>query len=750
MALTDSADSAPSGTRRWSPDDVPRRVRMVTVLAIVLVTLGYVWLDGARTGFISCWRDCGEVFAALQYVDNYRVYGLRYGLVEDTATSPDPAAHPYLYSHNVNVGGLAYTLLEVIGVRPFWAKQLLTILGFGAGLLYVYRGTAYLSGSWLAGLATLVFFVTDVVQVLPFGLNPLRGWHWLALFGLLFHIARMARWPGPTRWADLNGAGISAVLAFAIGYDFWVICGFLAVATAVLCQPRPRSLRRLVWQLALVSLFFIVPFVARQVQIMMVLGPEFWAADVIYSAVIKVSVLSQLVALPSQADLDAIYRAAGVVRAPAKPTESWASIMGTLREMVYHLLAPDVGLIALTLAVVAAVIAPIAALAAVALSRRRLVSLLRRLGVRGRARRELLGACVLVTVVAFAVVAGLAFFAPLSLHIYLKHRFPLVAAPILLVKGVLLAALLNWHFRTRLRRPRLGWLAVAAALFLIVDHGIVQAQAARAGEAMTLAWVGDVSARRDASFAVSYVPNVVTPYTENWAVGVALGHERLAAERIRDGRMPFELSEYLLFGMRDAEARAEMYRRPDFWLYFPTEQLAPFDSPAPSCHQDYLLGAAMRLRHGADPSPRLRNDFWVQRAAVRPGDVLRIGGQIAGFGQTMFRAELLMDGQPVGALNFDCMRARFLGEYRVPPELAPGEYRFAARLIAPSDRIHPMGEAVVQIDPAAPAAAPFLAGAQPPQPSPAELEAMLPGVPVVARGDGYVIFDLRGVYPTLR
>ena len=41
-------------------------------------------------------------------------------------------------------------------------------------------------------------------------------------------------------------------------------------------------------------------------------------------------------------------------------------------------------------------------------------------------------------------------------------------------------------------------------------------------------------------------------------------------------------------------------------------------------------------------------------------------------------------GQPIGPLNFDCLRARFLGEYRIPADTAPGERLFSARLVAPN------------------------------------------------------------------
>ncbi|MGE3272720.1 MAG: hypothetical protein AB7P40_28540, partial [Chloroflexota bacterium] len=187
--------------------------------AIILLTMLGVWVYGSTTYFIPCRRDCGEVFDALQYVDNYRLYGFAYGLVQDYATSAAREAHPYFYTHNVNLAGIVFTLLDAIGLRPFWAKQLVTLAVFGASLTYVFRATAYYSRSWLAGIVVLALFVTDVDHVLAFSLNPLRVWHWLAIFGLLFHVGRLTRQPRRAPRLDRAAIVLLACVAFGIGYD---------------------------------------------------------------------------------------------------------------------------------------------------------------------------------------------------------------------------------------------------------------------------------------------------------------------------------------------------------------------------------------------------------------------------------------------------------------------------------------------------------------------------------------------------
>ena len=290
---------------------------------VIAVTMLCVWIYGSTTFFVPCRMDCGEAFDALQYVDNYRLYGLRYGLVQDMATSASPDARPYLYTHNVNIAGIEFTLLEAIGLWPFWSKQLVTLAVFGAGLSYVFRATAYHTRSWLAGLVVLLLFVTDVDHVLAFSLNPLRVWHWLAIFGLIFHVGRLARQPHVAPRLDRLAIVLLACVAFGIGYDFWVTCSGIAAVIYVLCLGK-RAFRfgMLLGMFGLVAAFA-VPFVLRQIQIMSVLGVPFWIMDVVYSAAIKVSVLSRLIEVPPTAELDAIYQAAGVHgRRPPRPPTS--------------------------------------------------------------------------------------------------------------------------------------------------------------------------------------------------------------------------------------------------------------------------------------------------------------------------------------------------------------------------------------------------------------------------------------------
>jgi len=87
---------------------------------------------------VLCITNCGETFGALHHVDNYNIYGFRLGLLEDFSTSPVINAHPYLYTHNVNIGSIIYVLLESVGITSINAKIYFTIFISLIGLIYIY------------------------------------------------------------------------------------------------------------------------------------------------------------------------------------------------------------------------------------------------------------------------------------------------------------------------------------------------------------------------------------------------------------------------------------------------------------------------------------------------------------------------------------------------------------------------------------------------------------------------------------
>ena len=479
--------------------------------AVIGVALLMVWIDGARQWFVPCAADCGETFDAIQYAAKYRLYGFRYGLVQDMSTSAEPQRFPLFYTHNVNVGGIGFAVLEALGVTSLWAKQLVTLLGFGAGLAYVFRATAYHTRSAMVGALVVACFAADYHHVLSFGLNALRAWHWLAIFGLLFHVARYVR-EAATRVRDRVVIGLLGGLSFGIGYDFWVVC--LSISLVML-----RG--RCAW-----------PVVARGRTVadggldrgrLWSTGPATAGPDCRRARARVLGGRSVLQrrdqGIAAQSD-SAVPRGGGsrpAVRAcrRAAPSRRACAVRrrrtGTFRYMVRWDVLPTLGAVATVVALGIIGLGVVLTAAKRVAPPRALLHVLARIGLRGQDRRAIVGGSSLITALALGAAVGLAVFAPLSFHIYLKHQFPLVAGPVLVVKGFVLA----WAVR-ELGRSGRHWLwrmgPVIAAGVLVTDHAIVQAEDWKARPAVDMSWIGAVRARPDSTFAVSWIPGTVAAF----------------------------------------------------------------------------------------------------------------------------------------------------------------------------------------------------------------------------------------------
>src|ERR1700746_1918082 len=151
-------------------------------IAIILsaVTLFIVW-EGATTHWLPQ-SAMGEALDAVHYVSNYRLYGMKYGLVEDLASGQSEASHPYLYTHNVNMGGLLFVLLDNFGFRSLEAKQILTILAFLLGMLASFYVIRTITGSYLLASLNVSFLSCDYLYSVSFALNSLRAWSYLGIY----------------------------------------------------------------------------------------------------------------------------------------------------------------------------------------------------------------------------------------------------------------------------------------------------------------------------------------------------------------------------------------------------------------------------------------------------------------------------------------------------------------------------------------------------------------------------------------
>ena len=346
---------------------------------------------------------------------------------------------------------------------------------------------------------------------------------------------------------------------------------------------------------------------------------------------------------------------------------------------------------------------------------------------------------------------------PLSFHIYIKHGFPLLAAPLYLAKGLLFVAL-SWITcflvaQLRVRVPS-SLIAGVMASLLLFESAWISVRNVRDLHPIPTGWVQAVRDLQGASFAVSWIPNSVSVWTHQWTIGVRPGYEREIALRLRRGEAPFQPQDLFLFGERDAQAKMSDYLRPRYWLYFPVDQNTPFDHPNPECRHDWLVTLALTLRTPRAELPAL-DIHGIQLRREQDSVLLRLWGkfQRSNVAPTSVRLEYTPAvpavGLPAAAPAtidsesvVNCIYRSFELYARVSAaSVKDGRLRLTAlledgrRLAGPELRLSTAGEL--------PAEYRFRA----PQMSSEALVEKLSNVPRAAQGPGYVIFDLGNAYP---
>ena len=723
--------------------------RRVLLLALVLGAPVLFW--GASAHFVPCNKDCGETYIALHQAKNFSAFGLEYGLLEDGATSTDPAAHPGLYTHNINLGSLYYTAIEAVVGGSYKIKQLATFMVYLTALVYGVIVVWRISGSRVLATLFLLFFASDFEQVISFSFNGLRVWSWLPLLGISAHLVPLCR--GDSRFPVLDWLFVLffAVISFGVGYDFLAINFCIAFLVLIFFSNAPKLLSFAnIKRLSLLICAFAIPVVLRQVQVMWVLGTDYWAKDLLISAAVKVPFLNKVFPLPPMEEVDAYYRALNVIRPPSTPSSALGEMMNFAITTLKYLVLPANGIITLATAVMVAGVCAVTLLRRVRQNKREEVASPKNL----EAEKWLL-----------ALLAGSAFgmliFMPLSLHVYLKHQFPLLAVPIHLAQALGAYWLIKMALASgngfNLRKASLVVVAV-----LIVDHVIVNVGNLSRAQSIPSGWVLPVRNNPDASFAVSWVPYVAAPFTNNWVVAVQAGKERGVAKRLAAGQRPFEYDDYLLFYQKDADKSRDNYLKPDFWVYFPVDRVFTFDAPTPECRRDYLTSL---YRAGEVP---VASQPWVYRSE----NSLNLGARIDLDTESLQSIEVLepvvtdewMTGDEImaafkpsvdrpvfakmsyncrynaSAVNFD-LKPEWFGKkttyrhYPIRVTYKNGQ-RFIVQIVATHMN---RGEQYHDNKPARPGSK---------QPTPSALAALMPDVPVYDQGEDYIIFDLRGIAPS--
>ena len=720
-----------------------RPVATVVAIGVVSLTLSLLWAHARHHHYVPCETDCGETIIAQDQVTLYRLNGLKHGLIQyDTLTTGD-----VLYTHNVHIGAVMFVLLDVAGVRPFWGKQLVTLSAFGLGLLYVFGAVTYYSKSSVGGLMVLLLFCLDYEHVLSFGLNALRAWHWLALFGLVFHVGRLMLEPRPRALDGLAVLVLSAV-AFGIGYDFWLICasvaGLIMLLSIYIASTKAGTLTRSGW----VAGSLLLPFVVRQIQIASVLGAHFWTTDLYYTIGIKVPGMNRLLRLPSLDEIDAFYKANRILRPPASPADSFAGVLNTFVDMLHQIIVPGWGLLFCLIALAVAVVATgdVICYRSEGYRASRLGAWFSRAGARGW--------FFMIAPLSLGILCGLALLAPFSLHVYLKHQFPLLAAVILLPAGFCLSLASQTLIGEGRRRRRRVAIMASIVCLLLAYYALIQVNNARTATGVDRSWIGFLLRHRQAAYALPDRPLLYHGQRVDW---VRLDPSQAPTVLERRGR-----GQPLFDGLVPAGMKPR-----DYWIYQPLDGLVEFDAAVPSCRrQDPVLAAWAWLGEKWHRTPG-KSATWVLPGRVPPGSRVVLGGTIDAPHRLIDRIEVIVGGVvknltaedttwsvasakeeagPIRNAVMNCLRGTFMAAVDVGERASEGLQRISIRAVYRDGRKFVIGKIILEIQGDAPRATTPAIALPTSHLSVDAVARASSGLAIVeksGRGNGYVIFDLR-------
>lgn len=196
-----------------------------SLLLALFYLLTYGWFLG-HTAFLPYVFDNNESFSALVHGSNLYHFGVgtSFGLT-DEAYGPDPAAHPYVYTHQGNFPRLFAFLLYAAGIRTVEAQIAVSTFTVGlATIVLIHLFFSRLAGRACGAIVALLF-MTDYVLSAQWQVNTFKVWHGFLLFAMLASIQQYDR-DRHARWLLALGTA-----ALCVGY-FDLL---MAVFTFVFC-----------------------------------------------------------------------------------------------------------------------------------------------------------------------------------------------------------------------------------------------------------------------------------------------------------------------------------------------------------------------------------------------------------------------------------------------------------------------------------------------------------------------------------
>lgn len=688
--------------------------------------MAFIWNDARRNAYVPCVENCGESFRVFKYVQDYKLYGAKFGLIEDYSDERRPDRTPLLYTHNMSMPGILFASLEAAGFHSLASKQFIILIVYGLGLFYACLSVRYLSGlSWL-GVVFSGLLATNYELVYGFALSPLRGMHWLALFGLLYHIGHVAR---QTRIGlHLFACAVFATVSFGVGYDFFAISLIVSGCCLLLFFPSGLHLSRKLWIAIALGATFFFPIALRQAQIAGVMGLNYWATDFTYTLMTKAAFLQRFYTLPPEVQIEQFYHDHGVYRPPTAD-RSVLELVSLLKGLGRYVVLPLFGAITLLICFTTTTIAGVAWFSRTA----RNVAWPARAG----AESPWHGTTLLLLTISLGTILGLAVFPDHNILIFIKHKVPLIAAPVLLAEAVALVWLCTLVRHTLGRKNLLAISALAAIVAIVVDRAMVEFDNLENKTPYHFTWIDDVAKKPDATYAVSWDPTAVSVFVNTSVKGLGRRDELWLIDHLGQQSGNPSLQSIL--------ARpASLATLPDYWLYFPTDDMSPYDSFDPACRMDYLSRWLLGFKR-RPPLGFVDGSIQVDPVVTHPGDFMLFSGRL---NDSLFhdkhKLRFAAGGNNDSQITFNCRDQSFQGRVRTFADQPDGRYSVTIETESEAPN-HATAEIAYQISKTSPALSlgqldRMLRSPMPPADS---LSRMYPYLPVAHQGPGWVMFDLR-------
>ncbi|MGE3912799.1 MAG: hypothetical protein AB7K36_25805, partial [Chloroflexota bacterium] len=269
----------------------------------------------------KCMFHTGESFTSITTAIYYQVFGAKFWYLQLLSLSPGEHGwsadlyqpdwvdrHYMIYTHNPNIGGFLVYAAALLGFQTVIVPAIVTAVAYVVGIYLAFRFGEVVTGNRAIGYWYGFFMATDFFYNLSYGLNLIRGWSWLGLFGAWYATARLLKGGGPWSVALLVGGSL---VTFLVGLDF----DFLVTSSALMLV----LFTGVAWRIrARVALMIVVVSIAilglRQIQIIGALGTDVWLTDIIYTAGLKIPYELRWYEIPDEAAITGWYDSHNLTR----------------------------------------------------------------------------------------------------------------------------------------------------------------------------------------------------------------------------------------------------------------------------------------------------------------------------------------------------------------------------------------------------------------------------------------------------